>query len=587
MITVPPSVAQLAVATVPTEIAGVPFSITVLLLDSSGNPVPNADSTSAITLSRQSGTGTLGGTLTGRVPIGAAAVTISGVTYSKAESGVRLLATGSGPFVSAFTGTSNAFTVNPGTATQLAMLTEPSSAAQNGAVLGQQPVVQLRDSNENPVSQAGIVISAALASGASGASLGGSAAVTTDGSGNAHFANLAISGPVGSYTLRFSAPALTTATSSPVSLTAGAATQLLVSAIPTQTAGTPFSVTVTLADASGNPVVNSGAAGTITLSRQSGTGTLGGTLSGTLALGASQLTISGITYSQADAAVKLLATGSGAGSAVNSETGTSNAFVVNAASGGGGGGGGAGLPALPNIYPTDGSYGWTFDGTSNAQRCGGFEDGQGTCILTTTNPDYQGWSWATGEGPNGINAIKRTYPQSTLNVGPAFFLFIHGQQKLFVRLFYKQSNPFNYDGRTNNADWLKLMRFEMGSGTQILTPGAAPGGPIVGGWDSWSPGSTPQGTWSFNSVLGTWNCYEAMIDLTVANQAHETIWVNDTVVLDNTVSGSQVTSATTTIPVIQFDGTVNSMAIASTAWFTMIGVSTQRMGCPAGFTFPQ
>ena len=77
-----------------------------------------------------------------------------------------------------------------------------------------------------------------------------------------------------------------------------------------------------------------------------------------------------------------------------------------------------------------------------------------------------------------------------------------------------------------------------------------------------------------------------MLDLTVANQAHQKIWVNDNQVLDATVSGSGVTSSSTSIGILQFDGTINSMASSSTAWFTMIGVSTQRMGCPSGYTFP-
>src|SRR4029077_19895003 len=31
---------------------------------------------------------------------------------------------------------------------------------------------------------------------------------------------------------------------------------------------------------------------------------------------------------------------------------------------------------------------------------------------------------------------------------------------------------------------------------------------------------------------------------------------------------------------LRFDGSINSMKSASTAWFTMIGVSNQQMGCP-------
>ena len=64
-------------------------------------------------LTLRSGTGTLGGTLTGTIPAGQSQVTISGVTYSKAESGVVLTAsrTSGDEFVP---GDSAPFTVNPG-----------------------------------------------------------------------------------------------------------------------------------------------------------------------------------------------------------------------------------------------------------------------------------------------------------------------------------------------------------------------------------------------------------------------------------------------------------------------------------------
>jgi len=53
-----------------------------------------------------------------------------------------------------------------GAATQLTLTTEPSASAASGVAFAQQPVLQLRDASGNAVSQSGVVVTAALASGA-------------------------------------------------------------------------------------------------------------------------------------------------------------------------------------------------------------------------------------------------------------------------------------------------------------------------------------------------------------------------------------------------------------------------------------
>ena len=85
--------------------------------DSSGNST-YGDATA--TLSRTAGTGTLGGTLTGAFSAASAntSVTISGVTYTKAESGVKVKASGVASGVANFT-ESSAFTVGAGAVAQL------------------------------------------------------------------------------------------------------------------------------------------------------------------------------------------------------------------------------------------------------------------------------------------------------------------------------------------------------------------------------------------------------------------------------------------------------------------------------------
>src|SRR5207248_3079422 len=123
---------------------------------------------------------------------------------------------------------------------QLTVTTEPSSTAQSGVPFAQQPVIQIRDASGNPVSQGGVTVTAAIATG--GGTLGGTLTATTTGTGAATFTNLAITGAAGDRTLSFSATGLTGVNSATVTLTAGTATQLTVTTEPSSTAqsGVPF-----------------------------------------------------------------------------------------------------------------------------------------------------------------------------------------------------------------------------------------------------------------------------------------------------------------------------------------------------------
>src|SRR5439155_1639743 len=111
-----------------------------------------------------------------------------------------------------------------------------------------------RDASGNPASQAGVTVTAAIATG--GGTLGGTLTATTNGSGVASFTNLAITGAAGDRTLSFSATGLTAATSGTITITAGTATQLTVTTQPSATAqsGVAFAQqpVVQLRDAGGN-----------------------------------------------------------------------------------------------------------------------------------------------------------------------------------------------------------------------------------------------------------------------------------------------------------------------------------------------
>jgi adhesin/invasin len=122
-----------------------------------------------------------------------------------------------------------------GAATKLTITTQPSSSAQNAIVFGQQPAIQLRDGPGNAVSQAGVPVTVAIASG--GGSLGVTTTVNTTANGLATFTNLRITDQVGNHTLTFTSGSLTPATSGIIDLDAGTATTIAASAGDGQTAG--------------------------------------------------------------------------------------------------------------------------------------------------------------------------------------------------------------------------------------------------------------------------------------------------------------------------------------------------------------
>ena len=101
-------------------------------------------------------------------------------------------------------------------ATQLGLLVEPSASVVRGQVLGSQPVVQLRHASGGAVSQSGVLVSVAVASGAG--TLGGTVSVATDADGRAAFSDLSIS-EVGEHQLVFSAEELAPVTSAVVEVT--------------------------------------------------------------------------------------------------------------------------------------------------------------------------------------------------------------------------------------------------------------------------------------------------------------------------------------------------------------------------------
>ncbi|MEP6495569.1 MAG: Ig-like domain-containing protein [bacterium] len=175
----------------------------VQLRDGANNAVPQSGV--VVTVAVASGTGTLGGTTT-------VTTNASGVA---AFTGLKV--TGSGTHTLTFTApslssaTSAAIAVS-GAATHMTITTQPSTSILSGLVFGQQPVIQLRDGSEAAVGQAGVVVTASIATGVG--VLGGALTATTNASGVAAFANLSLTALDGiGLTLNFSAPSLGAVTS--------------------------------------------------------------------------------------------------------------------------------------------------------------------------------------------------------------------------------------------------------------------------------------------------------------------------------------------------------------------------------------
>lgn len=236
---------RLVLATPPSSSAqsGAPFAQQprVQLRDANNNVV----ATPGVAVTAGIATGP-GGALVGSTTVAtdaAGLATFSGLGISGSGGSYTLRFTGSG-LVEVV---SPAITVSAGSATQLTLTTQPSANAQSGVPFAQQPVVQLLDASGNPVPDAGVSITAAVATG--GGTLGGTSTHSTDANGRAAFTNLSISGSAGSHTLAFIANGLAAATSNAIALSGSSAVSGLtstVSAAPTSFVAGSGSSTITV-----------------------------------------------------------------------------------------------------------------------------------------------------------------------------------------------------------------------------------------------------------------------------------------------------------------------------------------------------
>jgi hypothetical protein len=310
---------KLAYTTVPgTGTAGTAFSVTVQSQDAYGNPA-NLASATTITLSIATGGGTLSGTLTGSIGIGANSVTIATPVYSKSDT-MTLTATASGG-VTLTAVTSGNIVFSAGAASKLAFTTQPGGGT-GGSAFSTQPAVALEDQYGNTVTGTPQDVTLAIWNNAGpGGTLSGAKTVAVNTStGVATFSGLSIDKAGTGYTLTATGSTVDTSAgvvvSSAFNITVGAAAKL---AFTTQPGGGTVSAAwsqqpvVAVEDAGGNTVTSSSASVTLTI--KIGTPACGGpgTLSGTTTLGASSgvATFSGLSINAVGTGYELHATSPG------------------------------------------------------------------------------------------------------------------------------------------------------------------------------------------------------------------------------------------------------------------------------------
>ena len=189
--------------------ANAPFSVIVQSQDNSNVPAMVTQNTN-ISISKATGTGTLGGTFTGTITEGTSSVTISGVNYNVAEPGVSITATRtSGDVLTS--GTSSTFTVLEA-ATKLVLVDVPTTG-QNNSVLPSFTVEARRSDDTKDDTYTGDITIAKL----SGPGAISGTFIKAAIAGSITFDNIQFD-QVGTYTISASASELTGATSGNINI---------------------------------------------------------------------------------------------------------------------------------------------------------------------------------------------------------------------------------------------------------------------------------------------------------------------------------------------------------------------------------
>jgi subtilase family serine protease len=256
----PASLQQLVVTTQPPLFltAGTLFGLIVSAEDIYGNVETSFYDSITVALFNNP-TVALQGTLTKTASQGVAIFT--GLELDSVGSGYKLDVSGGGQDTK-----TNAFSVTPAPATRLAVSTQPPGTLPAGSGFGM--AVSFEDAYGNLATTFGGSVTVASAP------LGITGATTVNAvQGVASFSGLALD-TVGAYSLQVSSGALNAMTNA-VNVTPGPTAQLVVTPVPagTVTAGSSFGLTVSAADAFGNPTTLTGS---VTVAVATGPGVLGG-----------------------------------------------------------------------------------------------------------------------------------------------------------------------------------------------------------------------------------------------------------------------------------------------------------------------
>ena len=287
--------------------AGSPFGLTVYAEDSSGNLLSSFDGTVTVALANNPGGATLGGTLTATASNGAA--TFSGLILTTAASGYTLEVSGSGLGA----GVSSAVTVTAAAASQVAITGQPPASVTAGSGFGLQASIE--DQYGNLATSAGNVVSVALANNPTGASLGGTLTAMAS-QGVATFSGLTLTTAASGYTLGGSSSGLGEATSSALTVTPAAATQLVITQQPPSSVvvNTAFGLQAAIEDAYGNMETSASNTVKVALENNPTGAKLGGTLSEKASSGIASF--SGLTISKVGSGYTLQLTSNGLTGAV-------------------------------------------------------------------------------------------------------------------------------------------------------------------------------------------------------------------------------------------------------------------------------
>jgi hypothetical protein len=219
---------KLVIATQPSAAVAAGAALTVQpvvdITDSGGNIITG--NTSTVTAALTSGSGTV----THNTAVAAAGVaTFTGLALNVTAGSYTL--TFSDPTLTSAISTT--IVVSAGAASQLVITVEPSASVQSGAALAVQPVVKLVDAGGNIITGNSSTVTATVTSTAG--TITNNTATVSATTGLATFSGLTLRELVGSYTLTFTDGSVTTAVSSSISVTAGAATQLVITTQPSAT----------------------------------------------------------------------------------------------------------------------------------------------------------------------------------------------------------------------------------------------------------------------------------------------------------------------------------------------------------------